>query len=279
MQKIEDKKLFKIKDVLVEIIRRAGIAVMGYYQSNYQIKEKESDAGPVTQADLAAERIILQGLQGISEMEGVAFLSEESPDNLDRLEKEWVWIIDSLDGTKDFIDETGEFSILVGLVKAGQPVLAVIYKPSSDQLYWAVQGKGAYLEEAGKQQVLRVSEEINPSRFVLLESRNHPSEVNQRLINELRIGKVRLCGSVGVKVGLIARGEAHLNVNTSNKTWEWDVCAADLILREAGGKLTDLEGNDFIYNKLDPRNYRGYVASSGGFHLEIIRIIQEAGKI
>jgi len=249
--------------------RAAGQEILRIYNSDFAVVYKSENA-PVTQADLAANDIIIAGLKEFN----YGILSEETADDKSRLKKDRVWIIDPLDGTKDFINKDGEFSLMIGLAENGQPVLAVIYQPLGDKMYYASAGQGAYLKTGGREAVrLKVSAEDNLKSARMITSRFHLLETDLALAKKLGIKKLRPCGSAGVKVGLIAEGKADIYVNTSDKTWEWDICAADIILKEAGGKLTDTRGENFIYNKENPRNPVGYVAANEFFHKKIVEAL------
>ncbi len=257
------------------VAKQAGQAVLSFYGSDLGVEMKD-DQSPVTLADKESNRIILSGLADY----GYGLVSEEIEDNQDRLSQDRVWIIDPLDGTKDFIHQTGDFSILIALVERdGQsfkPILSLVYLPAQDLLYFARKGRGSFVQWGESSPLrLKVNNVKEFSRFVLIGSRFHSCELEDRLFQDLGMKERITCGSVGVKISRIASGQADLNINPSSKTWEWDVCAPELILEEAGGKLTDLEGRIFSYNKENLRNDNGYIASSGDCHNYLIKKIQE----
>src|SRR6056297_1953696 len=256
----------KVLEKVMETAQKAGQAALSFYDQEYEIKDKGGNS-PVTQADLESNRIILDSLAEYD----YGVLSEETEDDRKRLARNRVWIIDPLDGTKDFIHKTGEFSIMIGLAeKIGgifEPIMGVVYLPAQDLFYYSFRGEGAFKREGTKkEQQIKVSSRNKFGGFRLVGSRFHSSETEEDLNQKLNFERKIPCGSVGVKVCLLAEGKAELNLNPSDKTWEWDICAPDAILREAGGTLTDLEGNHFSYNKKDPRNSRGYIASNGLRH-------------
>lgn len=248
-------------EVLKEVIRDAGEAIMAYYSKDVDVSVK-SDFSPVTEADLASERVLLQGLGKF----GYGVLSEETEDNLGRLTYEKIWVIDPLDGTKDFIGRTGEFSVMVGLVERGEIVMGAVYEPVSRKLYYAMKGGGAFLEvDGGVAEKLSVSKISDFSKVRMLISRFHLLEYEKGLAKRLGINNMVECGSAGIKICRIAEGNAELYINSSDKTFEWDICAADIVLTEAGGKIIDLNGERFSYNKKESRNEEGVVASNGLF--------------
>lgn len=226
---------------------------------------------PVTEADLASEKVLLQALKPF----GYAILSEETEDDLNRLNSDRVWVIDPLDGTKDFIQKTGEFSVMVGLVENGRPVLGAVYQPADKKLFFAEKGKGAFVEINENQiEKLEVSniEDTNQSRMVV--SRNHLKQEDEKVGKDiLNIFSFEKCGSNGLKIGRIAEDKADFFINTTSKMGEWDFCGPEAILMEAGGKMTDINGNELIYNKENPRMLGGLVASNGKFHDKIIEAI------
>jgi 3'(2'), 5'-bisphosphate nucleotidase len=255
----------KLKEI-IKSVKKAGEAILRIYEKPKGIYKKE-DNSVVTEADLIAEKIVSSALKSF----GYPILSEESKDDLTRLKKEKVWILDPLDGTLDFLQKTGEFSIMLGLVSKGEPILAVVYKPSGDKLYFAERGRGAYMEESGKPaKKLKVSSVDGFSDARILFSRNHLGEVEKKFINQQKMREVRYMGSFGVKLGLIAEGKAEGHFNPSSKTSEWDVCAPGLILSESGGRLTGMRGEEFIYNKKETKNLHGVVASNSLLHEKII---------
>jgi 3'(2'), 5'-bisphosphate nucleotidase len=265
---IMDQDLLK---QLQKVVREAGQAILPYYHGEIanEIKEKieAHKTSPFTEADLLAEKIILAGLQPY----GYGILSEETKDSAFRLSQERVWLIDPLDGTKDFIQQTGEFTIMVGLAEKGKVILGVVYWPTADKLYYATQGGGAFCQQGSAEPVpLQVSQlsDLSPAR--LLVSRNHLMPAEQQVAQNAGITKLLTCGSAGLKICRVAVGEADLYLQTSDKTSEWDCGAADIILTEAGGRLTDKHGRELVYNRQNPINLDGFVASNGFLHEQAI---------
>jgi len=251
---------------IVALVKQAGEKVLKIYQRKFKVYEK-SDKLPVTEADMASERIILSGLKKY----GYGILSEESKDDSSRLKKEKIWIIDPLDGTQDFLQKIGEFSIMVGLVDKGEPILGVVYKPIDDKMYFAEKGEGAYLKETSKPlKKLKVSSTSCLSNANFVFSRSHLGDLEKKFIQNYKISRVTCMGSIGVKLGLIAEGKVDVYFTMSTKTCQWDICAPEIILKEAGGKVTDLKGESFIYSRRQIRNLNGIIASNGKIHTQII---------
>lgn len=253
-----------------KIAQEAGGRILEFYNSEYDVSYKTADkSSPITEADLASNKIVLNGLRKYE----FPILSEESTDDKSRLESEYVWIVDPLDGTSDFIEKTGEFSVMIALAKNGEPVLGVVYEPVKKTFYFAEKGEGAFMEKNGETKNLEVSRVNDFSQMTILLSRNHLLESDVKLCENLKIGKKLQRGSVS-KMCVIARGDAEIYVNTSNRTGEWDTCAPHLILEEAGGKITDIFGQRLKYNKEIPKNENGFVSSNRMRHDDIIREIK-----
>jgi len=263
---LRDHHLNTELDVALELAQQAGRAIMRFYQSDLAVHRK-GGGEPVTHADRLADELIVAGLRDSFPDDGL--LTEESNDDLSRLGKERVWIVDPLDGTTEFINQTGEFAVQIALAVGGRPALGVVYQPSMKQLYWAVQGQGAYRVEDGQNQRLRVTEATNPADMCLVASRAHYSEFIEAARQALGIATVDRVGSVGVKVGLVAQGACDLYLATTVSK-EWDVCAPHALLLEAGGELTNLCGEPLVYNKKDPAACTGLVASNGRIHGRIV---------
>ena len=242
---------------------------MGYYQTGLDVHRKVGDE-PVTIADRAADDLIACGLRAAFPHDGL--LTEESDDDLSRLEKERVWIVDPVDGTTEFINGTGDFSVQIALTVRGQPVLGVIYQPTEGLLYQAVRGGGAFCVENGQSLRLQVSSETDPANMCMAASRSHYSAFVRSARRALGIREVLRVGSVGLKVGLLARGVCDLYVATTVAK-EWDLCAPHALLLEAGGVLTNLCGERPVYNQPKVAECRGLVASNGQIHERLVEVL------
>lgn len=256
-------------DLAVRLAREAADAALAWYgEATAEIKEGGS---PVTEADHAANRVIVAGIAAAFPED--AILSEESTDDRSRLDASRVWIVDPLDGTKEFLAENGEFSIMIGLVVDGAPVLGVVYRPDGDVLYRATAGDGAYAEDAGGTRRLEPAEaDIEGLRMV--GSRSHADPLIDRMRGALGVTDVRPSGSVGLKCALIAEGERDVYVHPVPYLKEWDTCAPEVILREAGGTVTDCLGNPLRYNKEDTRQPHGILATAPGVHGRVLDVIE-----
>lgn len=248
-------------EVAVRLAREAGAAAMRHYG----VVEARRKAGgsPVTAADHAANRVIVEGLGRAFPADGI--LSEESKDRPDRLGLRRVWIVDPLDGTREFLSENGEFSVMIGLAVDGAAVLGVVYRPVGDRLYAAVQGNGAWREvEGGARESLEPDSVGAGAALRMVGSRSHPDPLIERMRGALGIEDVAPSGSVGLKCALIAEGRRDIYVHPVPYLKEWDTCAPELLVREAGGTVTDCRGRALRYNKADPRQPHGILALGRG---------------
>jgi 3'(2'), 5'-bisphosphate nucleotidase len=257
--------------VALELAREAGAAILEVYEGPLEIEQKTGagDREPVTKADRIANEIIVQRLSREFPEDGI--LAEESVDTERRLGKSRVWMVDPLDGTTGFIEGNGDFAVQIGLAEAGECVLGVVYQPLTGVLYRAVRGGGAWVERPEMEaERARVSGHVDLTTMRLAASRSHRSPRMDRVVQKFGVKQEVRRGSVGIKVGLIVEQQCDLYVHLSPRTKQWDTCAPEIILQEAGGRLTDLFGNPLRYNSPEVQNRNGIVASNGVAHQEII---------
>ena len=242
----------------------AGKTVMKIYNQPFETKIK-SDNSPITEADIASNKII----QKIISASDYPILSEETKDNKKRLEKETVWIIDPLDGTSDFINKTGEFTIMIGLVRKQVPVLGIIYCPPQNTLYVAQQNQGSYQLAGEKWSKISVStiSDLTKSRTVY--SRHHSEESERLFFKYIKTKKLTKRGS-SLKAIDVASGTSELYFTSTNKIKQWDTCASYCLVKEAGGNMTDVCGNDLKYNIDDVNHQNGIIVSNGLVHEKVI---------
>ena len=245
---------------------KAGEAVMEVYNQNFSTTLK-SDNQPITEADIKSNSII----QKIISDSNYPILSEETTDNKERLNHKKIWIIDPLDGTTDFVNKTGEFTIMIALVENKKPILGIIYWPTKDQLYLAQSGQGAFLLNQGNWTKLSVSTISKLEECRVVGSRHHVSGKEQNLLTLLNISKFTSKGS-SLKVGDISSGKAELYFTTTNKIKQWDTCASYCLIKEAGGKMTDMLGNDLKYNIEKLNHENGLLVSNELIHDQVINI-------
>ena len=226
---------------------------------------------PVTTADRAASRFIVEELR--KRFPNDAILSEEEKDDLTRIRKSRAWVIDPMDGTKEFIARRGEFAVMIGLAVNGIAQLGVVYQPTEDKLYSAAPGEGATLSERGVARSLRVSAIADFAQATMALSRSHLSGRTESIRSKLGIERTIQTGSIGVKVGLICEGRADVYIQ-GRGTSLWDTCAPEAILQEAGGKMTDSLGHSFRYDVTEVRNLQGVIATNGALHEKVVETVR-----
>lgn len=239
---------------------------------HYGTAEHQTKAGgsPVTAADLEANAYLVEAIG--QAFPGEPVLAEESADPAGRQGADRLWIVDPLDGTKEFLAENGEFSVMIGFVEAGRPRVGVVYLPARGLLYAAGSGVGAWSERGGRRRELHcVPAAVGGLRLV--GSRSHPDPLLVEMTGALGIEDVRPSGSVGIKCALIAEGERDLYIHPVPYLKEWDTCAPELIVTEAGGVVTDCLGEPLEYNKERPAQPHGIVACGADVHEEVIGVV------
>ncbi|MCS6874979.1 MAG: 3'(2'),5'-bisphosphate nucleotidase CysQ [Pyrinomonadaceae bacterium] len=276
-----DKEL----EVATQLAIQAGEEIMELFEKGFEVQQKklsENFSEPVTSADKRAGEIIVEGLSKYFPEDGI--LSEELEDNLERLKKQRVWIIDPIDGTKGFVEKSRDFAVQIGLVSNGRPILGVVYQPAEKRLFFACKNKGAFLvEKEQKPKELRVNETQNIEDMTLAVSRMHRSPKITEIVSRLKLKKEIAHGSVGLKIGLVAEGKADLYIHLSPHTKLWDTCAPQIILEEANGILTDLFGEEINYCRKDTQNYNGILATNKKAHKVVLDrlkpILNQLGRI
>lgn len=236
---------------------------------------EKSGESPVTSADLAANRYILEKLQAVFDPQEFAYLSEETyqsepPES--RLGRDWVWIIDPLDGTHDFINRTGEYAMHIALAYRGRPVVAIVACPAFGKLYSATLRGGTWVEHRnGDRQRLQVSNRTELSDFTVVASRSHRDARFNQLMKQFPVQQQKQIGSVGCKIAAIVEQKADLYLSLSGKSAakDWDFAAPELILTEAGGQFTYFDQTPIQYNREDVSQWGGILASNGRIHAQL----------
>ena len=227
----------------LDAAREAGDILLRHYRGGTETWEKSED-NPVTLADLESDRAIAARLQAAFPEDGV--LSEESLSDPARVEKRRVWIVDPMDGTKEFTKQIPEFAVSIALVENGEPIMGVVLNPAADITVWASKGDGTFRD--GKR--VRVSSLDRLEDTVMIASRTEISREKFKN-HEGWFREIRPVGSIAWKLACIACGEGDLNISLAPKN-EWDVCAGDVLVREAGGIYTAFDGSTRVYNQADP---------------------------
>ncbi len=267
--------------VAVELARRAGQAVMDVYATDFAVASKGHN-DPVTEADRQANDLIVTGLKDAFPQDTVVAEESPPPDALPAAGR--VWYVDPLDGTKEFIARNGEFSVMIGLAVNGQAQLGVVYRPEGDVLYAGVVGREAWMEQRGIRSALAIKEQDPGRPLTLAVSRSHRHPMVEKISRVLGVDNEMPSGSVGLKIGLIARGEADVYLEPGPYTKLWDACAPEAILRAAGGAFTTILGEPLIYGetrsaesvKAQLANTHGLLASNGFCHERVVQALKPA---
>jgi 3'(2'), 5'-bisphosphate nucleotidase len=238
------------------------------------VVQHKSGGEPVTQADQEASVLIVDGLT--REFAEDAILSEEVPDDGARLGKPRVWMIDPIDGTRDFIrGETG-YVVMIGLCVRGRPALGVVAQPSSGLLWSGATGLGAWREQPdGTRVPVHTSTLARPPGVRIVVSKSHRSPQIDAFRRALGVIDEANVGSVGLKVALVSQGDRDLYLYPGQQTKLWDTCGPEAILVAAGGRMSDLDGQPLVYTEAELANRKGVVASNGPLHDHVIHTLAD----
>jgi len=244
-----EKALMIAKDISI----KAGAEILKIYETDFDVEYK-SDKSPLTKADTLSNDLIVSKIN--KEYPDHSVLSEEHEDDRSRLQNDWCWIIDPLDGTKEFLKKNGEFTVNVALTYKKDPVIGVVYLPVNAELYYASKGNGAYFEVNGQKERINVSN--NTEKLRLMKSRSHASGSLEKLIevNKDRISEIKSSGS-SIKGCIIAKGDADVYYRF-NPTMEWDTAAMQCVVEEAGGIFKEIGDGKMVYNRENTVNDKGF---------------------
>ncbi len=242
--------------VAKEAAVKAGAAIMDVYENaeDMEVTYKDGDM-PLTAADKASNRIIVDALK--KAFPEYSILSEEEKDDRSRLENDYCFVVDPLDGTKEFIKRNGQFTVNIALAYQHKSIMGVIYVPTAGELYYAAQGYGAYLdtrEETGKK--LQVSDRTDIKELRMVMSSSHGCEQMDRLLEKYQFKNFVKMGS-SLKGCVIAKGEAEVYYRF-NPTMEWDTAAMQCIVEEAGAIFRQMDDSPMLYNREDSLNGKGF---------------------
>lgn len=230
---------------VIKIADEASEKVLHIYQSDFKVNYKE-DHSPITAADIGSHDIIVKGLRQISR--DIPILSEEGAEIPWEERKKWrrFWLIDPIDGTKDFTQRTGEFTVNIAMIEDGEPVMGVVTAPALKEAFWGIKGEGAHMRDrTGRVHRIRVAEPKDTLRVVA--SKNHLNEETRAFIDTLGAHETVQAGS-SLKFCRIAEGHADIYPRMG-PTSEWDTAAAHAVLVAAGGKVQTPEGQPLVYGK------------------------------
>jgi 3'(2'), 5'-bisphosphate nucleotidase len=245
-------------DMFIPFLKSLGKDVLEIYGSDFDSVNK-LDNTPVTKADILSHNKI------------VSFLKDNFPDDLIISEEDdskisdfgpRVWVIDPLDGTKDFIQKTGDFSILISLFENNLPIFGITYLPAKNIFYYAKKGNGAYKLEGDNLKQISTSEIIGDGSLRIVRSRNHFRESDQKIADSLKNSTFVKCGSAGIKFGLISEGNAEICFYSAPGLGIWDCASSHIILEEAGGCVFDTNGDIPTYDFKNRKMLRGFIGSN-----------------
>lgn len=248
------------------ITRAAGEAIMQFYRSSFNVADKAPD-NPVTDADLAADTLLHERLLALLPEAG--WLSEETADSPERLRRRLVWVVDPLDGTKEFVMGIPEFSVSVALVDGEAPVLAVIYNPATEELYSALRGQGVTYN--GTRVTASARDRLSGAHVDASRSEMKRGEFDPFA----PLVGLNVVGSIAFKLARVAAGQADATWSRGPKH-EWDICAGTLLVLEGGGNCVDLRGEPIRFNKSFPK-VNGLIASNRWLYDELLEVLLPYG--
>jgi 3'(2'), 5'-bisphosphate nucleotidase len=229
----------------------------------------KADTSPVTETDRRVHDFLLEALLPT----GIPVLSEEGHE-VTHPYPEHIWIIDPIDGTQGFINGTGDFAVMIGLLEKGRPVLGVVHMPATNTQYYATKDGGAFMSRNGVTSPLTVSNRRVPDLHALL-SVNHFLPYMTSILTALEVDTKTHIGGIGVKAGMLAEGTGDYFLTLGN-LGEWDVCAPEIIVLEAGGSVTDQHGDPIRYDMPDSKINNGVVFTNGACHREVLTALMLA---
>lgn len=266
--------------VTLDVIHAAGREILRRYASFERVEDAPADIS--TAADRASQELILERLDREFPDDGLC--AEEASarfatrvDTGDRRERSRFWVVDPIDGTRGFVKKNGEFSVMIALVEVGRVVVGAVYEPAIDRLTWAVEGQGCrWREEGGAERRARVSGRQGSPR-VLAMSRSQGDAGEATLLAAFPGAERALrTYSAGIKLAQVARGEADLYLGDYLTLRDWDVAAGHILVTEAGGQVTSVEGQPIVYDGSGKSlRGKGIVASNGGVHPEALAAIAD----
>ncbi|MFP4401971.1 MAG: 3'(2'),5'-bisphosphate nucleotidase CysQ [Candidatus Nanoarchaeia archaeon] len=249
-------------------LQHIGEEILKIYNSEFSHKLK-ADKSPLTQADTLSHNQLIEFLKYNYSKYNI--ISEEDKNTTHINLNQPTWLIDPLDGTKDFVQKTDEFSIMLALLNTNnQPIAGFVYQPPTHTFFYAQKGEGAYKIHNDSTTQLHVStiSQINESKLV--HSRNHFSKKDEAVSEQLNITQFIKAGSVGIKFCKIAQGQAELCYYTTDKMGIWDDASAHIILKEAGGDVFDINGDEPTYNYTHKTMKNGFIGTNGNISKEKI---------
>ena len=265
-------------ETVLETIRRAGEEILRRYRSFERIEDAPADIS--TEADKASQEMILETLH--REFPGDGMCAEETSD---RFETEAAgarrfWVVDPIDGTRGFARKNGEFSIMIALVEDGRAVVGAVYEPAIDRLTYAVAGGGCHVRQpSGAEPAACAVRTTEGAPVKLTMSRSQGEEGERKMLAAFGAREATQTYSAGIKLAQVARGEADLYLGDYLTLHDWDVAAGHILVEEAGGRVTNIEGDPIVYDGSGKSlKGKGIVASNGGVHASALATLA-AGKV
>ncbi len=246
-------------DAIIIATKEAGEIARNFQEKGFKQLDDKTKGDPfLTEADLAIDKHLKQELMG--KFPSYGWLSEESTPDDDCLEKEFCWIVDPIDGTREFVTGNGEFVVSVGLVRNGLPIAGAIYAPMKEHFIYGAKGTGVFLN--GKKVVRPADKPLSESEIIISRSESAAGiwGKHQETL------KTRVVGSVAYKIGLVAAGLADITASLKPKNL-WDVCAGHMLVEELGYVFKDISGEDIVYKDIN-KQLTGLVACSSICSLE-----------
>ena len=261
---MDKEKLLELSDKVSEIALKASQSIMDIYTRREITLEKKEDGSPLTEADLISHKILVEGLNSL----GLNFsiLSEEDKPK-HKLDDETFWLIDPLDGTKEFLDKNGDFTVNVSLIEKGSPLLGIVSAPAKGELFKGILGVGAYKTNDDGQTEIK-TKTLNKELITITVSRSHQTEKDKQVLNSIskNFNEIEIieAGS-SLKLCRVAEGLADIYCRMG-PTYQWDIAAGQAVAEAAGGTLKTLEGNDFFYTfNSEKKNPEFYCVGDSSF--------------
>ena len=251
---------------LFTVVREAGTVALRFFKAPIKSWLKNGNS-PVSEADIAVDMLLRERLDGACRE--CAWLSEETEDDHARLDASRVWIVDPIDGTRAFLAGLNDWTISIALVEAGRPVLAALYAPVADELFFAIAGTGAFCNEvsitASAGDTIEGARIAGPKRYL-----DRLATIAPKIVTETKVH------SLALRLARVAQGRLDVAFAASN-SHDWDLAAADLLVHEAGGVLTTLAGRRPVYNRPEPTHDALIAAGRGRHEALIARLRDRAG--
>ena len=281
----EDVELTTLLDELRKLSWASADVLMAYargenppYGFQKSLTVEEGGDGPVSAADMAVNEIFISGIQDNFTYKDWDILSEETYKEEafqeNNLKKDWCWILDPLDGTKDFLQGSESYAVHLALAYKKKPKIGIVLIPERNELWFGIIGSDAWCEKRdGLKKHISFSKRIKTSELVLVSSKNHQESTLQKLLSNLCFAEIKQIGSVGCKVASILRGESDVYISLSGKTSpkDWDMAAPHVLIEAAGGMFTHADGRNLVYKNKGYSQSGCLIASHGKSHEQICK--------